>query len=78
MELAFTEKNIILHEDLNPNLCHACVHTQLNTGNKIVLVNLALLGAYSGLKYYTLCNLLKTSLCLHSCCRFPLCACGEE
>jgi hypothetical protein len=30
-----TEKNIILHEDLlNPNLCHACVHTQLNTGNK--------------------------------------------
>lgn len=29
------EKNIILHEDfMDPNLCHACVHTQLNTGNK--------------------------------------------
>lgn len=39
MELVSFIENIILHEDLmNPNLYHACVHTHLNTGNKIVLV----------------------------------------
>lgn len=43
MELVSFIENIILHEDLmNPNLYHACVHTYLNTGNKIVLVTLCM------------------------------------
>lgn len=44
MELVSFIENIILHEDLmNPNLYHACVHTYLNTGNKIVLVTLRMM-----------------------------------
>lgn len=48
MELVSFIENIILHEDLmNPNLYHACVHTHLNTGNKIVLVTLCVTRIYS-------------------------------
>lgn len=47
MELVSLIENIILHEDLmNPNLYHACVHTHLNTGNKIVLVTLCVIGIH--------------------------------
>lgn len=39
--VSFIEKSIIQHEDLsNSTLYHACVHIRVNTGNKIVLVNL--------------------------------------
>jgi len=48
MELVSFIENIILHEDLmNPNLYHACVHTHLNTGNKIVLVTLCVMWIHS-------------------------------
>lgn len=48
MELVSFIENIILHEYLmNPNLYHACVHTHLNTGNKIVLVTLCDANSFS-------------------------------